>query len=86
MKNDITCIFLTPTPTHRADKHSKFQLGEVGHLRVDLKGQFLKHAILDRGQRDHRQPIRSQEVVGATGEKMLLHPESQPHGKSQTAF
>lgn len=52
MKNDITCIFLTPTPTHRADKHSKFQLDEVGHLRVDLKGQFLKHAILDSGQRE----------------------------------
>lgn len=51
MKNDITCIFLTPTPTHSADKHCKFQLGEVGHLRVDLKGQFPKRAILEVGEK-----------------------------------
>lgn len=50
MKNDITCIFLTPTPTHRADKHCKSQLAEVGHLRVDLKGQFNKRGYFRGGE------------------------------------
>lgn len=52
MKNDITCLFLPPTPTQRADKHCKFQLGEVGHSRVDLKGQFLKNAILEGREKE----------------------------------
>lgn len=72
--------------------HSIFFLAALNnhshpHQNKNTRGASLQHRHLAlEVARDHRQPIRSQEVVGATGEKMLLHPESQPHGKSQTAF
>lgn len=44
------------------------------HQNKNTRGASLQHRHLAlEVARDHRQPIRSQEVVGATGEKILLH-------------